>query len=563
MTALADLIQLLESFEFYLGNPEDESNTVNFKHSLIADEQEILTLPQMKFIQQWGYMDYLIPGYAGGKLDSLIDLYSLTKLLARRDITLAIALGLSFLAALPIWIAGSTEQKKQLAGRIKKGEIGALALTEEEHGTDLTANEMKAIPVEDGWELSGKKWCVNFATQGQTISVLCRTHEKGGLLGFSLFFIDKSSAGKKIKPIPKLLTHGVRGLDISGFSMDKVRVSHEALIGKEQRGLEITYKVFQISRTLCACLSVGGADTALRLALSFSLQRQLYGRTAYDIPAVKQRLGEQFTQLLIADCTALVIVRACTVIPDKMSFWSAIIKFLIPEISEDIVEQCGIILGARAYLRTEDWAIFQKIRRDIQVVGLFDGSSQVNLSLIAGNLLPQARLRGSHELIHTDRLEQIFNVQNDCPSFDEDNLRLFTHREDDIFAGLMNLDAEPINHLVQTVKEEIKKLDQRVVDLGNQKKLDPRGLAAFHLAEQYCWIFAASCCLQFWYHNQAWLCEELKNTDWLNLAIQLILNKLQNSIPIESTLQEAMGNLLCSYYQDNKLFSVIPVTIAE
>lgn len=563
MSSSNEMIQFIESFEHYLGNPQDSGNLVSFQQILLQDEKEAVSWEHLDFIQQWGFMEYIIPKEVGGKMGSFDQIYHSSKVLARRDITLANTLGLALFGTLPVWLAGNSEQKKKLATFLRHGAILALALTEEEHGSDLTANEMMAKPVGDGWEISGRKWCVNFATKGEGVSVLCRTHEKGGLLGFSLFFIDKSIVKKGITYIPKLPTHGVRGLDISGFSLDKVHVSNDALIGKEKQGLEITYKVFQISRTLCASLSVGGADTALRQALSFSLERQLYGNSAYTIPAVKQRLGEQFTQLLIADCTSLVVLRACTILPEKMSFWSAIIKFLIPRMCEDVVEQSAIILGARAYLRTTQWAMLQKIRRDIQVVGLFDGSSQVNLSLIAGNLLPQSRMRGTNVLANTSQLEKMFHVALPCPEFKEDDMGLFTHTEDDVFVGLMKLHCEPVQHLITAIREEIARLDEQVIQLKEDKLFDPRGLAAFRLAEHYCWIFAASCCLQFWHYNQKSLPEELKDTAWITLAIQFILNKLNSTRPVDAVLQETMAERLCSFYKQNKLFAVIPAKLAE
>ncbi len=563
MSSRNDLIQLVESFEQYLGNPAQADNPVNFKQILLHDEQESLARGHIKHIQDWGFMGYIVPENLGGTLKSLDEVYLLDKVIARRDITVAIVLGLAFFSALPLWIAGTDEQKAEFAKRLLKGEIGALALTEEEHGSDLTANEVVAKPVDSGWELNGKKWCINFGTAGDSVTVLCRTHEKGGLLGFGLFFIDKSLVSKGYTPIPKLPTHGVRGLDISGFVLDKLHVPSNALIGTAKRGLEITYKVFQISRTLCASLSVGGADTALRLALSFSLERQLYGKSAYEIPAVKQRLGDLFAQILIADCTALSVLRAATVFPEKMSFWSAIIKFLIPKLCDDLVEQCGIIMGARGFLRTTQWAVFQKIRRDMQVVGLFDGSTQINLSLIAGNLLPQVRMRRTNSLTDPSKLEHMFNLDFSCPFFEEDKMSLFTHEEDDVFAGLAQLNCEPINHLVDTVRIEIKQLDQQISQLKDEKLFDPRGLAAFRLAEHYCWLFAASCCLLFWHHNQTTLSSELKQTDWLNLAVQLILNKLDSTRLIDKNLQENVAAQLCSYHQQNKLFAVISSKIAE
>ncbi|KTC84229.1 acyl-CoA dehydrogenase [Legionella cincinnatiensis] len=563
MPSYTSLMQLIHSFEAYLGNPETQNTPVNFKQSLAYDEQELLAWPQIKFIQQWNFMEYLIPSELGGKLDSLDSIYVLIKSISRRDLTTAIAVGLSFLGALPLWLSGTLKQQQKIVALLRRGDIVAFALTEEEHGSDIMANEVVAKAFQDGWQLSGKKWCVNFATLGHAVSILCRTHDKGGPLGFSVFLLDKSVVESGFTPTSKLPTFGVRGLDISGFSLDKVFLPQEALVGKEKQGLEITYKILQVSRTLCASFSTGAADAALRLALSFSLQRSLYNKIAYEIPVVKQRLGEQFTQLLIADCMGLVIARAGSVMPQKLSFWSAIIKFLIPKMGEDIVDECGLVLGARAYLRTTEWAMFQKIRRDIKVVGLFDGSSQVNLSLIASSLLSQARMRGCCPINQLTQLEQIFDLKKNCPVFNITDLGLFMHEEDNIFAGLSILKSEQLAPLIVAIRHEIDRLDQQIMHLQEQKELEPRSLIAFRLAEEYCWIFAASCCLHFWYFNQELLCKESLDFDWIQLAIQLILNKLHANSKIDTRLQESMAKKLCVFYQQNKLFSVLPAQIPD
>ncbi|TAL59980.1 MAG: acyl-CoA dehydrogenase, partial [Legionella sp.] len=452
---------------------------------------------------------------------------------------------------------------KKLIEHMRKGDVGAFALTEEMHGSDLVANELFAQPNSQGWQLSGSKWCVNFATYSQILTLLCRSHEKGGPLGCSLFFLDKQLLANSFTPTAKLPTLGVRGLDISGFILDQAQIPADALIGKENHGLELTAKSFQISRTLLASIAIGGADTALRLALSFSLQRQLYGKAAFAIPVVQQRLGEQFTQLLIADCTALSMIRACTFMPEQMSLWSAIIKSLIPKMTEEVVEQSALILGARAYLRTTEWAVFQKIRRDIQVIGLFDGSTQVNLSFIAGNLLPQARGRGRKTAECSAQCAEIFNLQTPCAPFVNGQYVLFTHEEDLVFAGLAQLNSPLIDSLIQKVREEISFLDQQVLYLHEEKRFDPRSLVAFDLAERYCWIFAAACCLQFWHYNQGQLSDELNQLDWLHLAIEFILKKLNDSRLIDNDLATTMAKHLCTYRNQNRLFSVVPIKLAE
>lgn len=561
MSAYNDLLRLTNSFEIYLGDPATQETPVNIQDSLNHDEQDALPWAQVKFIQEWGFMEYLIPHRLGGNLKSLDELVLVTRAISRRDLTTAIALGISFLASLPVWISGSAKQQLHLAECLRRGETGAFGLTEEEHGSDSAANEFSATPCNEGWTLSGKKWCINFATLSQFATLVCRTHSGGGPLGFSLFFLEKSQI-KGVTPIPKLLTHGVRGLDISGFCLDNVFLPADALIGKEKRGLEIAYKTLQVTRALCAGFALGGADTALRLALSFSLQRYLYNKTAYDIPAVKQRLGEQFTYLLIADCITLSISRAASIMPEKLSFWSAIIKFLVPSISEHVVEQSGIILGARGYLRTTEWAMYQKMRRDIQVIGLFDGSSQVNLSVIATNLLPQAEMRGSFSLSNLPKIEHIFNLNRDCPEFSEAGLRLFTPFEDDIIGSLVYLETELLKPMIRAIQSEVERLDNDVLALKKQKRFEPRSLTFFRLAERYCWIFAASCCLNFWHYNQHRLPEALEGLDWITLAIELILDKLKVSSNTNSDLQEVLAERLRAYHNKHQMFSMVPTTIS-
>lgn len=563
MSSYEDLLHLTNSFEAYLGNPALPETPLNFKDSLFHDEQDALAWSQIKFVQQWGFMEYLIPQELGGKFSSLNEPIYIARAIGRRDLTTAIALGISALAALPVWIAGTPQQKQHLADCFRRGEMGAFALTEAEHGSDVAANEVSAKPCPGGWLLSGKKWCINFATLSQFATIVCRTHEQGGPLGFSVFLLDKAQVTRGFTPLPKLATHGVRGLDISGFALEQVFLPSEALIGAEKRGLEITYKTLQVSRALCAGLALSCADTALRMTLSFSRQRQLYGKSAYEIPAVKQRLGEQFSQLLIADCVNLAIIRAGSLMPEKLSFWSAIIKFLLPKIAEDSVEQCGIIMGARGYLRTTEWAMFQKIRRDVQVIGLFDGSSQVNLSLIAGNLLPQARMRGTSSFVNLAKIEPLFNLACVCPPFSGRGLGLFTHAEDDVFASLFWLKSEPLAPLIAALCTEINNLDKRVLDLQAQNRFEPRSLAAFRLAEQYCWLFAGSCCVHFWHFNQQHLAKELQDLDWITLAIQLILDKLLTHRSIDYRLQESMAEKLLAFDEQQHMFSMLPTKIAE
>jgi alkylation response protein AidB-like acyl-CoA dehydrogenase len=367
----------------HLGDPRGDG-AGSWSAALACDEAERFPEEAVAHLVDWGYPEWLVPEDEGGRLRSFDELLPLGRVVARRDLTLAIAMGQSLLGALPVWLAGDEAQRARLAARLRRGALGCLALTEEAHGGDLAATEVAATRAEGGWLLDGTKWCVNNATRGETLTVLARSDPAGGPRGFSLLLVEKDRA-QGVRPHPRLRTHGLRGADISGAVFERAAVG-EALVGREGMGLDIVLRTLQVSRTLCAAFSLGAADTALALAVDFARARRLYGATAWDIPVVRRTLLDAAVDLRAAATLARACARALSFLPGQMSVLSAVAKIVVPELAGRVIAACGVVLGARGYLREGDAAVFQKLARDHQVVPLFDGSTSVNLYVIAGQL---------------------------------------------------------------------------------------------------------------------------------------------------------------------------------
>ncbi len=94
--------------------------------------------------------------------------------------------------------------------------------------------------------------------------LLARIDGEEGAKSLCLFMVEKSQLDPEgYYNLPKVLTHGIRGSDISGIGFRDCFVSESARLGKEGDGLELALKGFQITRPLCAAFSLGSADTAL------------------------------------------------------------------------------------------------------------------------------------------------------------------------------------------------------------------------------------------------------------------------------------------------------------
>src|SRR5262245_14933891 len=130
-----------EELEAFLGSPLSDDQVFSFKRSIEWDEAEQYPEPACEALNEWGLHLHYIPRLHGGLLQSFDELMAIMKTVARRDLTVAIAHGKTFLGAVSSWVGGSEDQQRRLALIIKRRGKLSLGLTERGHGSDLMANE--------------------------------------------------------------------------------------------------------------------------------------------------------------------------------------------------------------------------------------------------------------------------------------------------------------------------------------------------------------------------------------------------------------------------------------
>lgn len=575
-TATAELL------EEALGDPRDGEQLFSFPQAVALDEQEVFPQQACQFLDSWGLPAYYVPARYGGKLQGFDEVLTLLRIIARRDLSVAIAHCKTFLGSAPIWIAGSQQQRQDLARRVQEGEAIALALTEEAHGSDLAASECVAKKIHQHYVLSGTKWLVNNATRSSVLSLLCRSRPAGGPLGTSLFAVVKQELdAAAFVHLPKIKTHGIRAIDISGIHFEHAIVGEQALIGKEHHGLEYLFKTFQITRPLCSGLSLGAADTALRLALQFACERRVYGETVFAIPAARHELVGAFVDLLMCECLALFSARALHVLPEQMSIWSAVTKYLVPTTLEDMVRTAATILGARYYLREHYAAgMFQKIVRDIAIVSLFDGSTRLNLSLIASQLgqLAQRAQAGKQPCAQDvlANLELICTLSHELPEFDPEKLALTNRGRDELQWGLalaaehlrsQDLSPEVARDLGLLLDQfaELQRQQERAVCALLGKQADLRvSSEASELSQEFCLCHAAAACYYLWASNRHLLTADFASGEWLVLCLARLAKRIcaQRDLPTLALYREHVAAAMLGRLEKNCLFSLFPVQLA-
>ncbi|MFK4085007.1 acyl-CoA dehydrogenase family protein [Kribbella sp. NPDC020789] len=549
----------------YLGDPSDPAVAFSYAKSLELDEREEFPEASCAALTSWGLNEYFVPAGHGGRLHSYEQLLHLIRLVARRDMTVAVGYGKTFLGAVSAWVAGTPRQRADLAARILDGTQVAWALTEREHGSDLLASELAATPGAGGFQLTGEKWLINNATRGRLVAVLARTDPEGGPRGFGVLLVDKDQlAPGTWRCLPKVRTHGIRGADISGIAFTDARLPTAAHLGAPGSGLEVVLKGLQLTRTMCASLALGAGENALRIASAWACSRRLYGRRLADLPAARRVLLDAYTDHLCAEAVAVVSSRMIHWRPEELSLASAAVKYLLPVQAEASVAALGRLLGARSIFADAD---FQKVARDARIVSLFDGSTVVNLHAVV-NQFP-VLTRAYRRQRPWSELDEVADVTRPVPRHDPERLRLICPNGLHLLTSLADASRAladlavrrpglvGVAALAGMLVQRTDRLHDTIAGLPPARGGAP--VAHLEAARHLTLCYAGAAAVTLWLANhsggagtqQVWY-----DGHWLTAVLSRILVALGESVPTQPEADQALWELLTAQADDARLFSL-------
>ncbi len=566
-----------EALERYLGDPAHPRSRISWQRAVALDEADAFPADLIQVAQEFGVHRYAVPADLGGELRSFEEVYHISRALSRRDMVVAHVLGATLLGSVFTWLIGSNDPKTRLAAAILRGELDGLALTEEAHGADIAASEVLARPLPDGgYELTGNKWLINNGSRSWGLAVLAAVPiDDRRELG--LFLVEKSAVREGSYACqPKLRSLGVRGLDLCEIRFERCVIPASARVGTLDSGVDTLKRGLYITRSLCAGLSLGAADTALRVAVGFARARQLYGATAFDIPEVRARIAGAFADLLLADCVAITAMRGIHVAPEQISVMSAVVKYWVPTTAEAAVRDLAIVLGARYYLREGETAIFQKMLRDGLVVSVFDGSTAVNQYVIGLQLPALARGLTEGRTRDTARAAQLFGVDRPLPPFDGSRLALVSGGHDIVIEGFADAIAQierssPEDEVTREIAHHGRALlgalerdsGACLTTQGTNRAADARTPERFEQAMRYAALHTAAASIQLWLHNRERFGEFFARGAWLALGLVRLRQRIGHATPSPSPeLRMAVAAEAVRRVDAAQAFGAIPTAVA-
>lgn len=387
-SSVADPVTLAQ----LLGDPSDPTALLNRRDVLAWDERSAFPEAAVEALDSWGLPASYVPTEFGGRLRDLTPPMSHIRRIAARDLTVAVAHGKTFLGAVCAWLVGG-DTARRMAQIVLAGDPVSWGLTERGRGSDLVRSATRLVPGLGGFRLTGEKWPINNATRGRAMCALVRTRDEQSPTSLSLVLVDKHEVDPRgFESLRKVVTHGIRGADISGLRWHDTRVPPDAIMGAPGRGLELALKGLQLTRIACTALSLGAADRAVTEVLQFAADRQVADRPLGTYPIARAQLGGILADAFTAEAVALVGAARASTHPHELALVSALVKYVVPCAVDRLFRDATQFLGARALLTDYRGAgLFQKAVRDNRVVGIFDGSSVVSLNSVIAEFPAIAR----------------------------------------------------------------------------------------------------------------------------------------------------------------------------
>jgi len=193
---------------------------------------------------------------------------------------------------------GSDELKQRFLVPSIKGEmVSAIAVTEPDAGSDVSAIKTRAVRDGDTWVINGSKMYITNTATADWLCLLAVTDPEAGYGGFSQIIVPTDSPGFSYQLLDKI---GNWGSDTGLLFFEDVRVPVANTIGDIGRGFQQQMMQFQDER-LVGCVSANaGAEALWEKTRRYCEERIVFKRPLSKMQVTQFKFVEMLTQIAAA-----------------------------------------------------------------------------------------------------------------------------------------------------------------------------------------------------------------------------------------------------------------------
>ncbi len=291
------------------------------------------------------------------------------------------------LAAVPLMLAGSEEQKKKYLGALTEAPIfAAYCCSEPDAGSDVAGMRTTVRKVGDEYVMNGQKRWITNGGYATWYTVFGRIGDvKDRHKGITCFVVPRNTPGVSVgKKEDKL---GQRASNTTDVLFEEVKLTKANVVGAEGEGFKIAMKTFDRSRPWIAAAATGIMRRSLDECRRYALERKAFGQAIAQFQAVQFMLAEMAMKY---EATRLLMLKASWSIGQGRldAIESSYAKAFGADSAMAVATDAVQIFGGYGY--TKEYPV-EKLMRDAKLLQIYEGTSQIQRMVIARNLLSQGQ----------------------------------------------------------------------------------------------------------------------------------------------------------------------------
>jgi len=286
--------------------------------------------------------------------------------------------------------AVATPEQKERFGNM----YAAMAITEPGAGSDSSAISTTARLDEETneWVINGEKIFVTAGEHCQAVVVWATLDKSKGRAAIKSFVVEKDRPGVKVTKLEDKL--GIRASDTAAIVFEDCRIPYDNILGspeiKPEGGFKGVMKTFDATRPTVAAMAIGVARAALEFTKE-KLEKEgfsfPYDRSRHELSAVQKDVMDMEANL---EAARLLTWRAGSMLDtgERNSLEASMAKAKAGRAATLVTQKCVELLGSRGY--SCEWLV-EKWMRDCKINDIFEGTGQIQMLIIARNILGYGR----------------------------------------------------------------------------------------------------------------------------------------------------------------------------
>jgi acyl-CoA dehydrogenase len=299
------------------------------------------------------------------------------------DVGLLLSMPRQGLGNAAIASVADADQRERLAGR-----WAAMAITEPAAGSDSAAIRTTAVLDGDEYVLNGEKIFVTAGERADLLVVWATLDTSKGRAAIKPFIVERDNPGLVLERLEHKL--GIRASDTADFRLENCRVPKENLLGSPEiepaKSFAGAMQTFDNTRPLVAAMAVGLARACIE-----ETRRLLSGagiEVDYDAAPHAEPAAAAALLAMEADYEAsrLLTLEAAWMADNAKpnSLHASMAKAKAGRTATEIALRCVELCGAAGYGESE---LLEKWARDAKILDLFEGTQQIQLLIVARQVL--------------------------------------------------------------------------------------------------------------------------------------------------------------------------------